>query len=177
MHERYIFRVYINFAHHIEEYMAGFYIFATFGSFALLLCILKCFTFSSTLSSRVSSGGAFSHLISLSPIRKYASKHKILRMWMCVVEPNGWMGWKTFYSHVRIYTHVHTYFSRVYMLTVRICTEYKFSNPYDSTLLLLLLFLLLILFHFILCCTFFCPPSRSQFYIHSIRSSVLLYVC
>lgn len=31
------------------------------------------------------------------------------------------------------------------MLTVRICTEYKFSNPYDSTLFILLLLLLLFL--------------------------------
>lgn len=50
---------------------------------------------------------------------------------------------------ILMYVHTYSINSRVYMLTVRICTEYKFSNPYDSTLFILLLLLLFLLMIFI----------------------------
>ena len=122
------------------------------------------FTFSSTLSSpRVSVSGISS------PIWKYASKHTNVNVCGRKNQMAGWMGW-----------YIHTY------NIFRGCTcslSASVRNINFPTLMIrhysyYYYYYFCCWFHSILlyCCTFFCPPSRSQFYIHSIRSSVLLYV-
>lgn len=140
MHERYkIFRVYINFAHHIEEYMAGFYIFRYIRVVRSFMYFKNYFTFSSTLSFPLSS-----------PMCRCQASH-LPHLKICFTNVNvcgrktKWLdGWVEKLS-ILMYIHTYSINLRVYMLTVRICTEYKFSNPYDSTLFILLLLLLLFL--------------------------------